>query len=416
MRLAAVVLSLGWPFGLTGCGGSGNVAAIRDVSPGNVEPAPPIGEVTETHFRGSALRYQYRIPALLVTRQGTVICFAEGRRPGPGGFGAIDLVTWRSTDHGDTWGPVQVVASDGANCFQNPVPLLDRRTGRVWLALCRSEANPRRPITWAKRRVLITYSDDDGQSWAEPRDITEAVKPPDWGWIATGPGAGIQIERGPHAGRLVVPINSQPANAPDSYYLGSDHVMVSDDHGTTWRLAGTAPNRNVNECRVVELSDGRLMLNSRNDRGPGIYARQVCYSDDGGESWYGARIDASLPEPNCQAALVRCSWEPNLLLFSNPASATNARVNLTVRVSGDDGATWSVGRLLYAGPSSYSDLAVLADGRIACLYESGETGNYQRLTLARFSLDQLLEGTAVPGGLTARTAAPPRGSAPRWLW
>jgi sialidase-1 len=60
---------------------------------------------------------------------------------------------------------------------------------------------------------------------------------------------------------------------------------------------------------------------------------------------------------------------------------------MTVRLSPDDGKTWPVGKLLYAGPAAYSSLAVLRDGTIGILYERGYASPYERITFARFSLD-----------------------------
>ncbi len=87
----------------------------------------------------------------------------------------------------------------------------------------------------------------------------------------------------------------------------------------------------------------------------------------------------------------------NRLLFSNPASAPSPgqsrgdRVNMTVRLSYDEGRTWPVSKLLHDDPSAYSCLAVLPDGDIGCLYEGGET-RYGKIVFARFSLEWLTDG------------------------
>lgn len=154
-----------------------------------------------------------------------------------------------------------------------------------------------------------------------------------------------------------------------------------------------APKRGVNECAVVELADGRLLLTMRNyDRAKKV--RQVAFSDDGGETWRDQGFDDTLIEPVCQAAIDRLRWPegdaPGVLLFSNPASQSK-RERMTVRGSFDDGRTWPVSLLLHAGPAAYSDLAVLADGRIACLYEAGDKGSSETIRLARFAADRLLD-------------------------
>ena len=116
---------------------------------------------------------------------------------------------------------------------------------------------------------------------------------------------------------------------------------------------------------------------------PSIRARAFSFSDDGGESWSSIARDPVLVEPICQASIRRVGTS---LLFSNPARA-EGRQNMTVRLSDDDGQTWVCARVLHPGPAAYSCLAALPDGRAACLYECGAEQPYERLTLARFSLD-----------------------------
>lgn len=352
----------------------------------------PAGAAVYTSGQGGY--HTYRIPALVVTPEGTVLAFAEGRRGSAGDAGKIDLLVRRSTDGGQTWSEPQIVWSDGDHTCGNPCPVMDTLTGVIWL-----------PMTWNRgddhekdilagtsrdtRRVFVTSSHDDGLTWETPRDVTADTKRPEWRWYATGPGGAIQIKRGPHAGRLVIPCDH---SHPDTKEYGS-HVIVSDDHGGTWKLGGVAPKRGVNECAVVELADGRLMLNMRNyDTSKKV--RQVAFSTDGGDSWHDQQFDDALVEPVCQAAIDRLRWPekdaPGMLLFSNPASQTK-RERLTVRGSFDDGRTWPVSLLLHAGPTAYSDLEVLADGRVACLYEAGDKGSYESIRLARFAADQLHE-------------------------
>jgi sialidase-1 len=336
--------------------------------------------------------HTFRIPALAVTRSGAVLAFCEGRAEGMGDTGRIDMLARRSTDGGVTWSPGQVVWSDGHTCG-NPCPIVDRETGVIWLLMTwNRNDDPQRTIEAGTsrdtRRVYVTSSADDGLTWAAPREITADVKPADWTWYATGPGAGIQLERGAHAGRLVAPCDHR--RRPGDPWMGS-HVIYSDDHGASWRLGGIAPEGKVNECEVVERADGSLLLNMRNyDRT--VAARQVALSDDGGLTWRDQRFDRVLVESVCQAAIHRQSWpaagKPGVILFSNPASE-KGRVAMTVRASFDEGETWAAARVLEPGFSAYSDLGVLPDGTILCLYETGAERQYGALTLARFSLDWL---------------------------
>ncbi len=180
----------------------------------------------------------------------------------------------------------------------------------------------------------------------------------------------------------------------------NDYVLVTsskDDGGKSWRLGGSL-DRHTDECQVVELTDGSLMLNMRNywgragggpERGG---MRAIAISKDGGETWSELSFDDTLVEPVCQASFLRYSdtdsGERNLLLFSNPASKTS-RHRLTVRLSDSEGKSWAVARVLREGPSAYSCLTVLADQSIGCLYEGGEKHPYEKMIFARFGLDWL---------------------------
>jgi sialidase-1 len=178
------------------------------------------------------------------------------------------------------------------------------------------------------------------------------------------------------------------------------HAFFSDDHGATWKLGGTvAPH--TDECQVVELADGTLMMNMRNywerDGGEPTKGgkRAIASSADGGETWSELSFDETLVEPVCQASFMRYSWPvegaPGGLLFSNPASS-EARVKMTVRMSYDEGQTWPVAKLLHEGPAAYSCLAVLPDRRIGCLYERGGEHSYETISFARFTLRWLTGG------------------------
>jgi sialidase-1 len=343
--------------------------------------------------RGENGYHTYRIPALTVTANGTILAFCEGRKSSGSDTGDIDLLVKRSIGNGKIWSTQQVVWDDATNTCGNPCPVVDRQTGTVWLLMTwnRGDDNEGMIVSHRSkdtRRVFVTSSSDEGQTWGVPREITADVKDTNWTWYATGPGAGIQIEKGVNSGRLVIPCDHIEPGVKHHYY---SHVIYSDDHGKTWKLGGSTPQHQVNECEVVELSDGRLLLNMRNyDRAN--KKRQVAFSKDGGQTWTDQGFDATLIEPICQASVRRYSWpgdgRKNIILFSNPASTTN-RINMTVRASLDDGVTWPMQTILFAGPSAYSDLAVLGNGQIACLYECGEKNAYERITLALFSLDCL---------------------------
>jgi len=328
--------------------------------------------------------HTYRIPSLIATSKGTLLAFCEGRKTGRADDGDIDLLLRRSADAGKSWESRQVVYEEGGEkkvTIGNPCPVIDQETGAIWLPFCRNNS-----------AVLITSSTDEGQTWSPPRDITPEVKLPGWTWYATGPGVGIQIQRGRHKGRLVIPCDHR--EPIDDKQATHSHVFFSDDHGESWKLGGTVA-LHTNECQVVELADGQLLINMRNywgndGRHPDRQGmRANARSRDGGETWSALGFDKALIEPVCQASLLavpeRGHPDRARLIFSNPASR-EARRNLTVRESFDEGKTWPVSREIYAGSAAYSCLAPLPDGRIAVLYERED---YRKVTLAVVPLSPL---------------------------
>ncbi|MBI1375727.1 MAG: exo-alpha-sialidase [Phycisphaera sp.] len=336
-------------------------------------------ELVDVFVGGEGGYHTYRIPALVVSNKGTLLAFIEGRKTSGGDHGDIDMMLRRSTDGGKTWLAMQMVYEEGDTkkvTIGNPCPVVDRDTGRIWLPFNRDNDD-----------VLITWSDDDGVTWAKPRVITPDVKAQDWTWYATGPGVGIQIERGAHKGRLVIPCDHREAYKGKTAKMS--HVFYSDDHGETWKLGGTvAPH--TDECQVAERADGSLIINMRNywERDGGEKAkggkRAIATSDDGGVTWSALRFDETLIEPICQAGLVRVAAPSGggkgLLVFTNPAS-TSKRDHMTVRISEDDGATWPRSALLYGGSSAYSCPTRLPDGRVGVLFERD---GYRKATFAAF--------------------------------
>lgn len=326
--------------------------------------------------------HTYRIPALIATPKGTLLAFCEGRRNSAGDTGAVDVVLRRSFDNGNTWTPVTKIAGMREDTVGNPTAVVERKTGAILLLLT---SNPgwatEQQVTGgapgAERRVWISRSTDDGGTWTAPLDITAQVKRPDWRWYATGPGNGIQLR----GGRLVVPCDHTAGGGHSSH----SHVIYSDDRGATWKIGGVAGDQ-TNESAVAELKDGSLLLNMRSYHGR--HRRAVQRSRDGGLSWSPLEFDEALIEPVCQASLIAAAppgrKSDGRLLFANPAATTRTR--MTVRLSEDDGRTWTASRVLYEGPSAYSSLATVGRLGLGLLYENGDRQPYERITFARFDM------------------------------
>lgn len=342
--------------------------------------------LTDVFVSGTEGYHTYRIPSVICTQRGTLLAFCEGRKSSNADQSPTDMMLRRSLDGGKTWTPMRVLVPGVPHAMMDPCPVEDRTTGRLFLVYDRwpyrqpgTESAPRRPgLGLDSITAWVMATDDDGQTWSEPLDITATTKKPAWAGMAHGPGVGIQTR----AGRLVIPCNH--------YENGRRcFVIYSDDHGRTWRLGGEAGPR-MSESQVVELADGRLMLNMRSYRGK--HCRAAAFSSDGGLTWSEVVDVPELVEPVCQGSLLRYG-EPgyqgkNRLLFCNPADPKQ-RVRLTVRLSEDDGKTWPISKTLYEGSSAYCCLTVLPDGTIGCLFERD---SYRKITFARWTLDWLTGG------------------------
>lgn len=361
----------------------------------------PMLEQTAIFTSGIGGYHTYRIPALVITPQGAILAFCEGRKNKQGDTGDIDLLMKRSEDGGVTWSEQQIVWDDGNNVCGNPSPVVDEETGVIWLLMTGNSSEDHEEDIIHKRgqdtrRVFVSSSQDDGKTWAEPTDITASVKDPSWGWYATGPGHAIQLKNGPHKGRLVIPCDhsyDDTTNAViNNLYGYGSHTIFSDDHGKTWQIGGVIRPK-ANECQVVELADGNgtLLMNMRSYFGHN--RRTHASSSDGGLTWTPPTDVDDLVEPVCQASIIRYSTDrdgdKNRLLFSNPAKESRER--LTIKMSIDEGKTWPVFKALYAGPAAYSDLAVSPDKAIYCLYERGIEHPYEEITFAKFDLEWLTE-------------------------
>ena len=74
----------------------------------------------------------------------------------------------------------------------------------------------------------------------------------------------------------------------------------------------------------------------------------------------------------------RCPTRTFSRQIGHGPSATS-RTNYSVHVSRDNGITWEPHAQVYAGASAYSDMTLVATGKVACLFE--KDAGYQEITL-----------------------------------
>lgn len=361
--------------------------------------------------------YTYRIASFVSSKEGTLLAFCAARKGNGGDWDPIDIVMRRSTDSGITWEPMKsIVHSEGLPC-DNATPIVDFINGEVHLLY---------QIDYAK--CYYIKSVDDGISWSQPIEITSTIdefkKVYPWVVLAPGPGHGIQLTNG----RLVVPFWLSNGGGKE---FGPNHrghrpsivvSVFSDDHGKTWRAGEIAVADNdttviPNETSCIQLADGRVLFNSRNESIN--YRRLFTFSNNGATNWSIPVFADAFFEPICFGSMCRYSLQPyqskNRILFCNPdsrqdpwvaekpstpRSARNRhRTKLTIRMSYDEGLTWPVLKVIDPGIAGYSDIAVTPDGFIHVFYEGGSIagtrGSHYKnthMSVASFDLDWLTEG------------------------
>lgn len=325
----------------------------------------------------------YRIPGLVTTNDGTLLAVYDVRYNSSVDLQEyVDVGVSRSIDKGQTWEDMRLVMNFGEygglpraqNGVGDPAILVDKTTGRIWViaAWTHGMGNGR---AWHNSKqgqgltetaqLVLTKSDDDGKTWSQPINITQQIKDPECFFLLQGPGKGISMKDG----TLVFP----------SQYIGADRVpnagiIYSKDKGKTWNIHQHARN-NTTESQVIELEDGTLMLNMRDNRGG---SRAVSITRDMGRTWQEhPSSHSALIEPVCMASLIKVEAKDNvlgkdILLFSNPNS-TEHRNNITIKASLDSGLTWKETNqiLLDEGTSwGYSCLTMVDNETVGIIYES----------------------------------------------
>lgn len=331
----------------------------------------------------------YRIPAVVKANDGTLLAFCEGRSSMADG-GNIDIVLKRSSDHGVTWGPLILVQDEGGSAaitIGNPTPIVDRSTGFIHLLFCREN-----------NTVFHIVSTDNGLTWSQRTELTSSVKLAGWGWYATGPVHGIQLQHGTQAGRLVAPANHRiGTGGTDAGAFGSQ-ILYSDDHGATWHMDavfeaanGAAPNETTLEelTPANETSGSRIYINSR-DYGTDAGNRSEAWSSDGGTSYSTAYNGNSFfVTPVCQGSLLRYSSiangdSKNRMLFSSPNGSS--RSNGAIWISTDETSTWSSPKSIRAGAYAYSDMVRTEDQHLGVVVETGASvDQYQSINFIRIN-------------------------------
>lgn len=319
----------------------------------------------------------FRIPAIVTAPNGDLIAAIDERVPSCGDLKwskDINIIIRRSSNKGKTWSEIETVVDfPFGKSASDPSMIVDEVTGEIFLFYNYMDLDTEKDIYY----LHVVKSSDNGKSWSAPEDITSQIAKPEWHkdfkFITSG--RGIQTRSGKLL-HCMVNLNS------------GMHLFGSDDHGKTWFFVDT-PISPADESKVVELADGSWMINARaNKKG----MRYVHTSTDEGKTWI-TKPEPNLIDPGCNGSIIRYTsiedgFKKNRLLFSN-AKMKKGRTNMTVRVSYDEGKTWTEGKTIYKGGAAYSSLTVLKNGDIGLFFEKDD---YTENVFVSFSLKWLTDG------------------------
>lgn len=319
----------------------------------------------------------YRIPTITTAPNGDLVAAIDERVPDCGDLRTnkdINIVIRRSSDNGKTWTAVEkVIDYPNGQSASDPSFIVDKTTNTIFMFYNYMNLNTEKDIYY----FMVTKSSDNGKTWSTPVDITSQVTKSSWHnhfkFITSGNGTQTKDGKLLHT---IVNLNS------------GLYVFGSDNHGDSWYLIDKSITPG-DESKIIELNDGSWMINSRVNK---VGYRYIHTSTNEGLSWTTISAPA-LPDPGCNASILRYSSvaegdDKNRLIFVNAKDAKQ-RKNLTIRISYDEGKTWSTGKTIYTGGAAYSSLTLLKNGEIGLIFEKDE---YKDNTFVSISMKWLTDG------------------------
>lgn len=348
----------------------------------------------------------YRIPTMTFTAKGTLLACFEARMDANDN-GVMDILLFRSTDGGESFSePIIIVGgADKGVTANNPAFIVEG--DRIHFLYCMNYGVCNKCVDAARSEcehhggggVYYCYSDDDGLTWSEPRNISDSADPDKRYMIATGPCAGLVNKEGALVCPVWLVLKSSDGADPENPLQQSPNdvsALYSLDSGKTWQMGEVIPKDrsevdSAMEGIIAPLSDGRIMYNVRSFDS----YRSVSVSDNGYSGFSKLTFDKSLKDPGCHAGLTAYDTADgrHVLLFVNcemngEEHFLKMRKNLVLKASLDDGKTWTHRVVIESGDAGYSSIAVDKEGTVYVIYEV-KAG--QKEMLARLDIKEILE-------------------------
>nr|XP_054771733.1 sialidase-1-like [Lytechinus pictus] len=321
---------------------------------------------------------EFRIPLLIQVPTGDLLAFSEARKYSGGDAGAKFIAMRRSTDGGDNWGPTAFILDDyhtvpdGTNLGTITI---EHETNKLILihTFCIHSTPSCMNGTGEKPKGLyMVTSSDWGYSWSKQEYLGDKDASLKGIQYNPGPGYGIQKKYEPNKGRLV----------SCGQGLTSMFCLTSDDLGLTWQMTPGILNLPQNreelkigdfepgEVQVVELKNGTLLINARNERSFHCTCRIQALSFDGGKTFPLPHVTfkEELIDPQVCGSILNYN---DTLIFSNPFNA-KSRINLTLHWSTDSGETYPHFFSIHPAGSGYSCLTTIDENHIGLIYEKND--------------------------------------------
>lgn len=330
----------------------------------------------------------YRIPALAVATDGTIVAVVDRRLESNKDLpGRIDVVCRRSQNGGATWGStIEVAVNDSTGGYGDPGLGVNNNGDLVIVMTHGNGLWESTPDNHAE--IWTSRSTDNGATWSKPKEVTSGLFASD----DTGPVKAVTaFATSGHIatlddGRMMFGLVTRPNEKKWSEL--QIYPVVSSDGGDSWNIIPVSVDDDADESKLIQCADGSLLMSIRNRR-QGY--RKFSRSNNGGLTWTPVELSTTLPDPACNGDLINYMYNGKEYLLHTIPDSHKDRSDVSLYASDDSGVTWR--KLITICPtwSVYSAIAELPDGTLGCLTEEGNSEGGLRIWFTKIDVRQLID-------------------------